>query len=1827
MDDDLNPEIPDDASELEFLQQEQDIAKFEAGYDEPIDNKFLHNYIGARQMSYGGDELQIIEDTAFSKIMDYMDANDIHYSDINVYDFIPEDKRLSPYLIFQQGVRNEYYTDDFVEYMIAVTRRTPSGIYDANLDEVIPAPPSHHMAEYALKAANAKGPEAKLIEQAKIIGGEYTDADLKKLKFKKFFMGISITAKPRDVVIRFVNNLFPGGSYEAYLEESQRVAMEKMGMTPEGDWLPEVKEKMIIKSTDVDGNVTYTDFYGNEVSPDDPRISDKSKLEDLEEQFKTPMEDLPPEEQVKRMVDEGILTEYEGEQALDKKGNWAVREIDDITVKGIFTSTPTDVRGPSFVYAEIREIEDFIEYNRRDIPAYGTSDALIDDIKQTIKDKGYVFDTDEVYRSAIAFPVGVDINGNIQIAEGNHRLTAALEVAKETGKNIYVPIYVYPGGTQVGSQEAAYRGKFRTVNPQDLHSALYQLFIDVGADEYSANEKVGKEFGTVRQYTGSNYLGAGGSGGNSTSQENIKKFFDAIGVNTYTYRNLPEDNIFKTGSNVFKNVQESTLAPGETYYHSRLEPLDTVEGKHFGTYDAAVARASLQYGNENITSFYSRALDEAYDFLTDEISNLELREVNGELKLPLVDNMQYQVEVENAAVPPKSKMWTWDIRTNGEDTIVLGYIDAENGLYYKIDEFFVDTIDLEQAGAKTMGDIDIEYIFGSRESFTTRDYYIGILQEAEPVDVSKAKFNFADNYELHKTVLKSDAVVLDMSDAEITLDYDVRLRGEDKLTSKTSTVSSEFLQYRMFTNEDPSFFTRMKSIKIGDKIYKPEGEYFKSNQEIVDVVTNNADVIVYTNEIEDPGSKSIYINNPDAVETTIADQNELTEFNNDVKRKYVSTTVYDENINLLKALERNNITQELYNELSTINDGPALLETRFKYEFTQIPDETPRGYSVIKNKPQWQYDVVKPNKIFHPSKMTSAFGSLSKDGKEIINAYVKGTMTDKQATRLFIFLASHSDLPAWGFGKSYSARDAIGDIAKIGIMSDRPLDRVLPMGEPFMEKEFLNKIAMRNSDFFQAFDANAIKSEQLALRMLVDMQMERGQFTNFKERMRQVLIDEHNKIYRQNPNDYFILWRGGGLNRFNTWQSFSKRQEAAMGVMLQVKQQGAGQGGKLETYVLSKNNFIDLDSLGLSHGNEQEVIVLTEAATKPGAKIPDGLDDAKQIDAYIDSWAIRASEPEFYPKKGFAITNISQQLNQLGQGTQQFFTDVIQGMGDQAPKAAYEQLIDFNNKQLDTAQDIYNKFVVQGGDFNQHIFTSIPTFYEAQIVKGVALSNMLNNFEKVNVTTDIAGRESPKIKVLDIGATEGTWSKLLGSLNNNLEIDVLEPNPAAKKIFDESDQVDNVFFRQNAFSYLPEDQGKYFMEEGGSRNVNFFNFGAGELVQYKYDVVHESMTFQFLDSNRKAQINFIADNVLTSNGILIIEEKFDADDALYQYNEDLKNNWKSQYYTPEQLATKHSQVVNDMGYNQISRREMETILNSKFRYVNQYWSSGNFAGFVASNNPLADTFVDEINALDVSLTDHEFSTNPTDEEIKYAINKQVEGSGINPDLHKAVVADMVDKNAGFINKVTDGLLGVYKGARSVGLAALGLGLKGLSKAAPVLEPGDVLIEKALQKSTPQIGRYASRLGFGFLPIKSIVPNYLALEIGMAAAEFVSAAMYAYNDYATAQRGGYMYEYQNIDGKTRYVPVKQEDGTPVYQPALNTYDFFRTPPGQEAIKDFNYNDFFLKELEKERVTQYSPGWSLSKAIFGLFGTMVDEQAKLSEQTRGDVGQALLTGIGK
>ena len=276
--------------------------------------------------------------------------------------------------------------------------------------------------------------------------------------------------------------------------------------------------------------------------------------------------------------------------------------------------------------------------------------------------------------------------------------------------------------------------------------------------------------------------------------------------------------------------------------------------------------------------------------------------------------------------------------------------------------------------------------------------------------------------------------------------------------------------------------------------------------------------------------------------------------------------------------------------------------------------------------PEWKSDVVKPNKIFAPSKMETnrnyiAQGQKFPSGEDVLNAIKAGTATDEDITRFFIYLASKSPHKVYAY-KPMSNADAVADIAKIGIFSERPLDELLPL---------TNKDPELTAKYNLVLDNNYVLRD-LDRKIILDLINEQGQFNNLKERMRNTLIDAHNKIYAQNPNDYFFLWRGGGLSRFNTWQSFSKSMQSASGVMYQLKSTGiVPLEGGVNTYVINKNNMIDLDSLGLSHGNEQEIIVLTEAANKPGAKLPKdkvydtGLDSPQQLKNYIDNWALTAS--------------------------------------------------------------------------------------------------------------------------------------------------------------------------------------------------------------------------------------------------------------------------------------------------------------------------------------------------------------------------------------------------------------------------------------------------------------------------------------------------------------------------------------------------------------------------------------------------------------------------
>ena len=49
-------------------------------------------------------------------------------------------------------------------------------------------------------------------------------------------------------------------------------------------------------------------------------------------------------------------------------------------------------------------------------------------------------------------------------------------------------------------------------------------------------------------------------------------------------------------------------------------------------------------------------------------------------------------------------------------------------------------------------------------------------------------------------------------------------------------------------------------------------------------------------------------------------------------------------------------------------------------------------------------------------------------------------------------------------------------------------------------------------------------------------------------------------------------------------------------------------------------------------------------------------------------------------------------------------------------------------------------------------------------------------------------------------------------------------------------------------------------------------------------------------------------------------------------------------------------------------------------------------------------------------------------------------------------------------------------------------------------------------------------------------------------------------------------------------------------------FYKTPAGQQFVEDNDFGSLFMKQLEQEKLTKYSPGWQLTKAIFSLFGTI-------------------------
>jgi ubiquinone/menaquinone biosynthesis C-methylase UbiE/GNAT superfamily N-acetyltransferase len=289
-----------------------------------------------------------------------------------------------------------------------------------------------------------------------------------------------------------------------------------------------------------------------------------------------------------------------------------------------------------------------------------------------------------------------------------------------------------------------------------------------------------------------------------------------------------------------------------------------------------------------------------------------------------------------------------------------------------------------------------------------------------------------------------------------------------------------------------------------------------------------------------------------------------------------------------------------------------------------------------------------------------------------------------------------------------------------------------------------------------------------------------------------------------------------------------------------------------------------------------------------------------------------------------------------------FFSSVTKGEFGKS-NVTFEPVLD-----VDAQAPFIAELAKHSGNFDEHISKSIPTFKETQVRKGDAI---------VKSYPDGA-------RVLDIGASEGSLMKTVSALSDGkIETVSLDPNPDMAKFFREKSEVPGASYVEEAF-------------------LNGFKDGDKEVPAYKptekFDVVHEAMVFQFISPEREAQIAE-AKRLMKPEGVLLIEEK--VKNPAWAANEAKKDrSYKDKYFSKAELAEKDKRVgfqqakqetkAVGMVDNMVEQTTLEELLSKNFSDVVQYWDSGNFKGYAASDSRAAlDTLVGNMGDLN-----SEFST-------------------------------------------------------------------------------------------------------------------------------------------------------------------------------------------------------------------------------------------------------------
>ena len=321
-------------------------------------------------------------------------------------------------------------------------------------------------------------------------------------------------------------------------------------------------------------------------------------------------------------------------------------------------------------------------------------------------------------------------------------------------------------------------------------------------------------------------------------------------------------------------------------------------------------------------------------------------------------------------------------------------------------------------------------------------------------------------------------------------------------------------------------------------------------------------------------------------------------------------------------------------------------------------------------------------------------------------------------------------------------------------------------------------------------------------------------------------------------------------------------------------------------------------------------------------------------------------------------------LENKSANTQGFFSAAVRG--EHAPNREWEPEVEFTEKQKNFKQNYYDKHM---GNFDAHIATNIPTFRENQIRVASGLVDMLSKEDSTSLIYDIGGSEGGFVKSIT-DASNGKIRTINLDANKDMQ-EVHNSNPVEGSVF-----INEAFF-----------QG--FTDNGVTYNTH--------IPSEKADVVHESMTFQFISHVREPFIKEVKSKYLKEDGIFLLEEKITPEtQEQWEANELVKDEFKLKYYSQQYIDRKKEEVLVGMKANQTPYKTLLSDLKKEFLYVEEYWNSGNFKGVIATNSKnKLNAFLDSVGGKMITKYNEQLYKEIPDSAVNSLIENLVNKGDIN----------------------------------------------------------------------------------------------------------------------------------------------------------------------------------------------------------------------------------------